>query len=44
MGFKQGDFPIAENFYNNALTLPLFPSLSDEQQTSVIDVLHEVLQ
>jgi UDP-4-amino-4,6-dideoxy-N-acetyl-beta-L-altrosamine transaminase len=44
MGFKQGDFPIAENFYNNVLTLPLFPSLSDEQQTSVIDVLHEVLQ
>jgi UDP-4-amino-4,6-dideoxy-N-acetyl-beta-L-altrosamine transaminase len=44
IGFKQGDFPIAENFYNNALTLPLFPSLSDDQQHTVIDVLHKVLQ
>ncbi|MFT6910662.1 MAG: UDP-4-amino-4,6-dideoxy-N-acetyl-beta-L-altrosamine transaminase [Oleiphilaceae bacterium] len=44
LGFKQADFPIAENFYENALTLPLFPSLSDEQQNIVIDVLHEVLQ
>ena len=43
LGFKQGDFPIAENFYNNALTLPLFPSLTDEQQNKVIDVFHEVL-
>jgi dTDP-4-amino-4,6-dideoxygalactose transaminase len=44
LGFNKGDFPIAENFYNNALTLPLFPSLSDEQQNIVIDVLHEILQ
>ncbi|MFT6778638.1 MAG: UDP-4-amino-4,6-dideoxy-N-acetyl-beta-L-altrosamine transaminase [Paraglaciecola sp.] len=44
LGFKKGDFPIAENFYNNALTLPLFPSLSDEQQNIVIDVLHKILQ
>jgi UDP-4-amino-4,6-dideoxy-N-acetyl-beta-L-altrosamine transaminase len=44
MGFKQGDFPGAEFFYNNALTLPLFPSLSDQQQNTVIDVLHEILQ
>ncbi len=44
MGFKQGDFPGAEFFYNNALTLPLFPSLSDQQQNTVIEVLHEILQ
>jgi UDP-4-amino-4,6-dideoxy-N-acetyl-beta-L-altrosamine transaminase len=44
LGFKEGDFPIAENFYNNALTLPLFPGLSDEEQNIVIDVLHEILQ
>jgi dTDP-4-amino-4,6-dideoxygalactose transaminase len=43
LGFKQGDFPIAENFYSNALTLPLFPSLSDEQQNTVIEILHETL-
>tara|TARA_R110001632_G_scaffold12865_3_gene44417 strand:- start:66168 stop:67313 length:1146 start_codon:yes stop_codon:yes gene_type:complete len=44
LGFKIGDFPVSENFYHHALTLPLFPSLTDTQQNTVIDVLHEVLQ
>jgi UDP-4-amino-4,6-dideoxy-N-acetyl-beta-L-altrosamine transaminase len=44
LGFKKGDFSVAENFYNNALTLPLYPSLSDEQQNTVINALYEVLQ
>ncbi|WP_339724951.1 UDP-4-amino-4,6-dideoxy-N-acetyl-beta-L-altrosamine transaminase [uncultured Paraglaciecola sp.] len=44
LGFKLGDFPAAENFYNHALTLPLFPSLTHAQQNTVITVLHEVLQ
>jgi UDP-4-amino-4,6-dideoxy-N-acetyl-beta-L-altrosamine transaminase len=43
MGFKQGDFPVSEHFYQNALTLPLFPSLTATEQTKVIDTLHEVL-
>jgi UDP-4-amino-4,6-dideoxy-N-acetyl-beta-L-altrosamine transaminase len=43
LGFKLGDFPLSEHFYQNALTLPLFPSLTDAEQTKVIDVLHEVL-
>jgi dTDP-4-amino-4,6-dideoxygalactose transaminase len=43
LGFKQGDFPLSELFYQNALTLPLFPSLTDPEQTKVIDVLHAVL-
>lgn len=43
LGFKQGDFPVSEHFYQHALTLPLFPSLTDEEQTKVIDTLREVL-
>jgi UDP-4-amino-4,6-dideoxy-N-acetyl-beta-L-altrosamine transaminase len=43
LGFKQGDFPLSELFYQNALTLPLFPSLTDPEQTKVIDLLHAVL-
>ena len=43
LGFKQGDFPLSEHFYQNALTLPLFPSLTDAEQKKVIDTLHEVL-
>ena len=43
LGFKHGDFPLSEHFYQNALTLPLFPSLTVAQQTKVIDTLYEVL-
>ncbi|WP_340676720.1 UDP-4-amino-4,6-dideoxy-N-acetyl-beta-L-altrosamine transaminase [Paraglaciecola sp.] len=43
LGFKAGDFPVAEHFYQHALTLPLFPSMTQEQQNKVIAVLHEVL-
>ena len=43
LGFKQGDFPVSEHFYQHALTLPLFPSLTDEEQTKVIDTLREIL-
>jgi len=43
LGFKQGDFPLSEDFYQNALTLPLFPSLTAGEQTKVIEALYEVL-
>lgn len=43
LGFKQGDFPVSEHFYQHALTLPLFPSLTGAEQTKVIDTLHQVL-
>ena len=37
MGFEIGDFPVAEAYYENALTIPLFPNLSEESQRLVID-------
>jgi UDP-4-amino-4,6-dideoxy-N-acetyl-beta-L-altrosamine transaminase len=43
LGFKRGDFPVAEQFYQHALTLPLFPSMTEDEQHKVITVLHEVL-
>ncbi|WP_340680537.1 UDP-4-amino-4,6-dideoxy-N-acetyl-beta-L-altrosamine transaminase [Paraglaciecola sp.] len=43
LGFKLGDFPVAEQFYQHALTLPLFPSMTEDEQRKVITVLHEVL-
>jgi len=36
-GWKCGDFPVAENYYSRCLALPMFPSLTDEQQQLVID-------
>lgn len=43
MGYKQGDFPNAEAYYQSALTLPLYPTLTDEQQQYVVDVLSKLL-
>ena len=37
LGFKMGDFPVAESFYSNSLSLPMFPTLSNEQQQQVLD-------
>ena len=41
-GFKPGDFPESEAYYKEALTLPLFPALRDEDQCRVADSLNEI--
>jgi len=43
MGFKLGDFPNAESYYQQAITLPLYPTLTHQQQDQVIAALTEVL-
>lgn len=40
MGFKLGQFPQAEAHYARALTLPLYPTLSEQQQDAVVSALH----
>ena len=35
-GWKQGDFPHAENYYAHGLSIPMFPTLTDEEQAYVI--------
>ena len=37
LDFKQGDFPHAEAYYRGCLSLPMYPTLTDEQQELVID-------
>lgn len=44
LGFQWGDFPNAEAYYRSALSIPMFPLLSDGQQTEVISCLHKILQ
>ncbi|MEE1920387.1 UDP-4-amino-4,6-dideoxy-N-acetyl-beta-L-altrosamine transaminase [Pseudomonas sp. 148P] len=43
LGFAEGDFPEAERYYRQAISLPLFPDLSDAQQDQVVDTLRRVL-
>jgi len=36
-GFKPGDYPHAEAYYRGCLSLPMYPTLTDEQQDFVIE-------
>ena len=42
-GYKRGDFPKAEAYYDNAITLPLFPKMTDEDVQDVIDAVRKVV-
>jgi UDP-4-amino-4,6-dideoxy-N-acetyl-beta-L-altrosamine transaminase len=43
LGFRIGMFPQAEAYYRRAMTLPLYPGLTDAQQVLVVDALQESL-
>lgn len=43
LGFHAGDFPEAEKYYENAISLPMFPGLSEKDQDYVIDTLRDIL-
>lgn len=35
LGFSPGDYPEAERYYTEAISLPMYPALTDEQQDTV---------
>ena len=39
-GWRKGDFPMAESYYKKTLSLPMFPSLSEEKQDYVIEKIN----
>ena len=43
MGFKKGYCLEAENYYNEAISLPMYATLSEAEQDKVAAVLHEAL-
>jgi UDP-4-amino-4,6-dideoxy-N-acetyl-beta-L-altrosamine transaminase len=43
MGFKVGDFPQAEQYYREAISLPMYPSLTEVQQDAVVSALQLAL-
>ena len=42
-GWKEGDLPFAENYYKHCLSLPMYPTLSDQDQEYVINVIKDYL-
>jgi len=43
MGFKPGDFPEAQRYYAEAISLPMYSGLSEIQQDAVFDALRKAL-
>lgn len=43
LGFKWGDFPEAEQYYQEAISLPLYYDLTEENQEQVGSVLRKIL-
>ena len=44
MGFKTGDFPQAESYYAEAISIPMYPTMTEAQQGEVVTALREILQ
>ena len=42
-GYTAGAFPVAEKACKNVLSLPIFPELSDDEQSYVIETLKKIL-
>jgi dTDP-4-amino-4,6-dideoxygalactose transaminase len=43
MGFKVGQFPEAERYYAEAISIPIYPVMTDELQDEVVSCLREAM-
>lgn len=41
LGFKPGDFPASERYYARAITIPLYPTMTEDQQDRVVEALKQ---
>ena len=44
LGFNEGDFPLAEAYYREAISLPLYPGLTEADQDRVVATLRSALE
>ncbi|HEX8626780.1 MAG TPA: aminotransferase class V-fold PLP-dependent enzyme [Catenuloplanes sp.] len=44
LGYRRGMCPVAESFYAEQLSLPLFPDLTEADQERVVDTLRDILR
>ena len=42
-GYKKGDFPIAESYYERAITLPLFPRMTSKEVNRAIKTIKKTI-
>ncbi|MGR3219388.1 MAG: UDP-4-amino-4,6-dideoxy-N-acetyl-beta-L-altrosamine transaminase [Candidatus Anammoxibacter sp.] len=43
-GFKEGDFPVAEEYYRKAISLPIYPLLTDNDLHYIVENMIETLK
>ena len=43
LGFRRGDWPVAENAYERMLSLPIFPAMTDADVDDVVSAVDKVL-
>lgn len=43
LGFKAGQFPQAERYYQEAMSIPMYPSMTEKQQNTVCSTLKAIL-
>ena len=41
LGWKENDFPCVENYYKQCISLPMYPTLTDEEQDFVIQIIYQ---
>lgn len=44
MGFREGDYPNAEAYYREAISIPMHPMLTDAEQDFVVDSLRDAIR
>jgi dTDP-4-amino-4,6-dideoxygalactose transaminase len=44
MGFKEGQFPESERYYKEAISLPLYPTMTETDQDQVVESLKKALK
>lgn len=44
LGYKEGDFPVTETAAKQIFSLPMYPTLTDEEQQTVSVALHDILK
>ncbi len=41
LGFKEGDFPVTEEYANTVLSIPMYNGMTEEEQSRVIEALNQ---
>ena len=42
IGFNNNDYPNSESYYSEAISIPIFPAMTEDQQNYVINTIKEI--